>query len=52
MTALIMMPVIGPGTCPLVRIRRSLISVHLLVDLGSGVRFRVVPVCIVVTVGR
>jgi hypothetical protein len=37
---------------PSVRIRRSLISVHLLADLGSGVRFRVVPVCIVVTMGR
>jgi hypothetical protein len=47
---MIMIVVIGCGTYSLLGMRRSLMSVHLLPDLGSGVRFRIVLVCIAVTV--
>jgi hypothetical protein len=47
-----MIVMIGHGTCSLFGIRRSLMTVHLLPDLGSGVHPRVVPVCITVTVDR
>jgi hypothetical protein len=49
---MIIVLMIGCGTYSLFGMRRSLMSIHLLPDLGSGVQARMVPICIAVTVGR
>jgi hypothetical protein len=43
MTAIIVMLMIGRGVFPAVRIRRTLIIVHLSPDLGSGVHSCMAP---------
>lgn len=50
-TAIMTIVMIGRGTSSLVSVNSSLISAHLLSDLGSGVHARVVSICTAVTSG-